>query len=74
MVDASVVVAALVDSGTGGRWAEQVLVSDDLAAPHLLPAEVASVARKAVAAGRITEDVASLAHASLGDLRLQLFP
>lgn len=74
VVDASVVVAALVDSGPDGRWAEQVLISGSLAAPHLLPAEVANVVRRAVQAGKISADAANLAHADLRDLRADLFP
>ena len=73
VVDASVIVAALVDSGPHGRWAEQVLVSDAMAAPHLIPFEVANVLRRAVHAGEISDDVASLAHADLVDLRIELF-
>lgn len=72
-VDASGVVAALVDDGPEGRWAESLLTSH-LAAPHLLPAEVANVMRRSVSAGEISEDVASLAHADLVDLRVELFP
>jgi predicted nucleic acid-binding protein len=71
VVDASAVVAALVDSGPNGRWAEALLTSD-LAAPHLLPVEVANVLRRAVNAGEVSEDVASLAHADLLDLRIEL--
>lgn len=71
VVDASAVVAALVDSGPDGQWAE-ALLTDDLAAPHLLPVEVASVLRRAVHAGDITDDIASLAHADLADLGVAL--
>lgn len=71
VVDASTVVAALIDSGPEGSWAESVLDSD-LAAPQLLPAEVANVMRRAVSAGEISDDVASLAHADLIDLRVEL--
>jgi predicted nucleic acid-binding protein len=74
VVDASVVVAALVDSGEAGRWAEDVLVSDHLAAPHLMPVEVANVLRRASASGEVSPDVASLAHADLQALRVELFP
>ena len=69
VIDASAVVAALVDSGPDGRWAETLLTSE-LAAPHLLPVEVANVLRRAVNAGELTEDIASLAHADLLDLRV----
>lgn len=74
VVDASVVVAALVDSGPDGGWAEQVLTSGSLAAPHLLLAEVANVVRRAALAGKITADAATLAHADLQALRVDLFP
>jgi predicted nucleic acid-binding protein len=46
VVDASVLVAALVDGGPMGRWAEEHLLSDHLAAPHLLPVEVANILRR----------------------------
>lgn len=71
VIDASALVAALVDSGPDGRWAEALLTSD-LAAPHLLPVEAANVLRRAARAGEITDDIASLAHADLLDLRVQL--
>lgn len=71
VVDASTVVAALVDTGSDGRWAESLLTAD-LAAPHLLPVEVANVLRRAVSAGEITDDVASMAHGDLVYLRVEL--
>jgi len=74
IVDASVVVAALVDTGPDGRWAEGVLVSEDLAAPHLLPVEAANILRRLALHGEISEDAAALAHADLLDLRVALFP
>ena len=73
VIDASAVVAALVDSGPDGRWAETLLASD-LAAPHLLPVEVANVLRRAANASEISDDAASLAHADLLDLRVELIP
>ncbi len=74
VVDASLVVAALVDSGRHGRWAESVLATHALAGPHLLPVEVANILRRAVAARELTPDVASLAHADLSALPVELFP
>ena len=71
VIDASAVVAALVDSGPDGRWAESLLTAD-LAAPHLLHVEVASVLRRAVNSGDITDDIASIAHGDLLDLRVEL--
>ncbi|MEO5679143.1 MAG: type II toxin-antitoxin system VapC family toxin [Acidimicrobiales bacterium] len=74
VVDASVVVAALVDDGPHGRWADALLSEHALAAPHLLPVEAASVLRRASWAGTLTTDTATLAHFDLLDLRVELFP
>ena len=74
VVDASVVVSALVDGGVEGRWAESILFGGEaLAAPHLLHAEVANVLRRAAASGDISDDAATLAHADLLRLRIDLF-
>ena len=74
VVDASVVVSALVDGGPQGRWAERMLLSDHLAAPHLLPVEVAHTLRRAEAAGQLGADTAAVAHAELQALPVDLFP
>lgn len=74
IIDASMVVAALVDSGRDGRWAEALLVSDSLTAPHLLTAEASNILRRSALAGAISPEQASLAHADLLDLRVELFP
>jgi predicted nucleic acid-binding protein len=68
------VVAALVDSGTDGRWAEALLTGDSLAAPHLLMVEAANILRRSVVSGAISAEQASMAHADLLDLRVELFP
>ena len=74
VIDASMVVAGLADGGPGGRWAESLLAGDSLAAPHLMPVEVANILRRAALAGDISADVASLAHIDLLDLRVEFFP
>jgi predicted nucleic acid-binding protein len=74
VVDASLVVSALVDGGSTGTWAAGVLASGPLSAPHLMPVEVANILRRASAADEISTDVAALAHADLLDLRVELFP
>jgi predicted nucleic acid-binding protein len=73
VIDSGVVVAALVDSGQVGTWADHLLASDDLAAPHLMQVEVANVLRRAAMAGEISADTAALAHADLLSLRVELF-
>lgn len=74
VIDASLVVSALVDTSSTGNWAESVLLAGPLNAPHLMPVEVTNILRRAVARGEITADVASMAHADLLDLRVELFP
>ena len=74
VVDSSVVVAALVDSGPDGEWAADTLQGQALAAPHHMPIEAANVLRRAVLAGDLAQDSASLAHADLLALRVELFP
>ena len=73
VVDASMVVAGLTDSGADGRWAEALLAGDSLAAPHLMPVEAGNILRRAAQAGDISADVASLAHTDLLDLRVEFF-
>lgn len=74
VVDSSVVVAALLDQGPLGVWAEGRLISGPLAAPHLMPVEVANILRRSALAGDISADVASLAHEDLTSMRVELFP
>jgi predicted nucleic acid-binding protein len=73
VVDASVVVALLVDGGNDGHWARSVLGARALAAPHLMHVEVANILRRSVLARQITDDVASLAHDDLLALPVDLF-
>lgn len=74
VVDASAVVAALVDDGPDGRWAESEIVREGLAAPYLMPVEAANILRRAVLAGDLSADTATLAHEDLVALRVDLFP
>jgi predicted nucleic acid-binding protein len=74
VVDASVVIAALAATDDTGEWAESLLLEGQLAAPHLLPVEVASMLRRAVQSGDLSTDLATLAYADLLDLRIQLYP
>jgi predicted nucleic acid-binding protein len=74
VVDASLLVSALVDGGPEGVWAEGVLSGDALAAPHLMPVEVANILRRGVLSGELSGDAGSLAHADLLALHVELFP
>ncbi|MDQ3716019.1 MAG: type II toxin-antitoxin system VapC family toxin [Actinomycetota bacterium] len=74
VVDSSAVVAALVDIGSDGTWAETLLMGEALAAPHLMPAEVANILRRLSRTGELSADVAALAYADLAQLRVEFFP
>lgn len=74
VVDGSVLVAALVDSGRDGRWAEGVLEDDDLAGPELTLVETANVLRRLERAGRMSRLEAVGAHRDILRLDVELFP
>ncbi len=75
ILDASTVVAALIDTGPIGRWAEQQIeTASSLVAPHLLPVEVANVVRRREIAGDITEGEATVAMSDLVTLPVEYHP
>lgn len=74
VVDASVLVAAEVDSGPEGVWAEDILSRDLLAAPHLVLVESANIFRRLERAGRLSVFEATAAYQSLVQLDIDLFP
>jgi predicted nucleic acid-binding protein len=74
VVDASVVVAALVATGPHADGAERLLEEHGVVGPHLLPAEVASSLRRMERQRVISWDVASIGVAKVGRLKMQLFP
>ena len=74
VVDASAVVALLVDTGPDGTWAEHLLGGEQLVAPHLMPVEAANILRRSAARGDLSADAAALAHADLLALGVDLYP
>ena len=74
VVDASATVAALVDSGEDGGWAQSTMEGEALAAPAHLPVEAANVLRRTTLAGELPEEVASLAYRDLLALPVDLIP
>lgn len=74
VVDASVFVAALVDSGREGRWAESMLAEGSLAGPELVLVEASNVLRRLERAGQLSRLEAASAHKDLLRLDLELFP
>jgi predicted nucleic acid-binding protein len=72
VVDPSVLVAALVDTGTDGLWAERILGKGGLYAPELLRVETANVLRRLERAKEITEPEANAAFEDLMELDVEL--
>lgn len=73
VVDASVLIAALVDPGKIGNWAEDILGGGSLHAPELVRAEATNILRRLERAKQITTPEANAAHEDLMMLDLELF-
>ena len=74
VVDASVLVAALVDSGLEGQWAESALAEGHLASPELALPEASNILRRLERADQISRIEAATAHGVLVRLDIDLFP
>lgn len=74
VVDSSVLVAALVDTGSDGSWAENIVEGNALYAPELAPVEVTNILRRLELAKKITTLEANGAHEDLMQLDIELFP
>jgi predicted nucleic acid-binding protein len=74
VVDASSIVAALIDDGPTGRWWEARLSEADLAAPVLMPFEVANVIRRHELRGDLPASDAANALHDLRRLHTMLVP
>jgi predicted nucleic acid-binding protein len=73
VVDASVLVAALVDAGSNGTWAEGVLSNGSLHAPELVMVETTNIVRRLELAKQVTTSEANAAYDDLMQLDLELF-
>ena len=73
VIDASVLVAAAIDSGPDGQWAESVLADGPLAGPELVLVEATNVLRRLERAGEISRSEATGAYRDLLRLDLELF-
>lgn len=74
VVDASVIVAALIDTGPDGAWAEQAIERGTLYGPELLQVEVTNILRRLERAKRVTTPQANAARDDLMQLDIELFP
>jgi len=73
VVDSSVLVAALVDVGPHGTWAEKVLARGSLQAPELARAEAMNILGRLERAKLITTPEANGAQEDLMQLDIDLF-
>lgn len=74
VVDSSVIIAALIDTGPDGTWAEQVIEREPLYAPELLRVEVTNILRRLERAKQVTTPEANAARDDLMQLEIELFP
>ncbi len=74
VIDSSVIVAALIDSGSDGVWAEQIIEGHGLYAPELVHVEATNVLRRLERAKKITTPEANSAQDDLMEIEVELFP
>lgn len=74
VVDASVLVAALADSGPSGVWAESILGGGGLHAPQLIQVEATNVLRRLERIRQISRPEALAALEDLLQLDVELHP
>ena len=74
MVDSSVLVAVLIDSGQHGSWAEGILARGTRYAPELVMVETMNILRRLERAKQITRAEANAGSDDLMELEIQLFP
>jgi predicted nucleic acid-binding protein len=74
VIDASAAVALLADGGPAGDWVAQSTAGARLAAPELMHVEAANILRRHALAGILDATAATLAHADLVDLPVDLYP
>ncbi len=74
VIDSSVIIAALIDTGPEGSWAESLIASETLVAPELVMVEATNILRRLEFAKDISSLESGLAQKDLMRLDVQLFP
>ncbi len=74
VVDASVLISALVDSGDEGAWSASAIDDGPLYGPESVLAEASNILRHLELIGEVSTPEASIAHADLLGLSIELFP
>ena len=72
VIDSSVLVAALVDGGAAGVWAERIIAAGDLYSTQILPAEASNILRRFERAEIISRPEVNAAHDELIRLPVEL--
>jgi predicted nucleic acid-binding protein len=74
VVDATVLVAALTDSGPAGVWSEEILGEGHLVAPHVTLVEAANILRRLERTKQLSAIEAASAHDDLLHMDILLLP
>ena len=74
VVDSSVLVAALTDYGGEGAWCASAINDGPLFGPELVLVEASNILRRLELIGEVSTPEASIAHADLLRLGIELFP
>lgn len=72
VVDASALLATVIQRRSDGPWAESVIAGERLAAPEMLPAECSNILRRMEYAGDISPTEAAVAHRDVGTADIEL--
>ena len=72
VVDASVLVAAVLDTGPDGDWARGLITKSHLIAPQLAPVEAGNVLRRAALAREIAGPEATAGYRDIVGLQIEL--
>ena len=73
VIDASVLVAAVIDVGANGEWAEHVVAQGGLHSPELVLAEATNIFRRLERAKKITSLEAAAAQRDLMNLDIEVY-
>ena len=74
VVDASLLVAATVDGGSEGLWAEEIVSRDGIVAPHLVLVEATNILRRLERTKELSPLEAAVAQRDLVRLGIELLP
>ncbi len=74
VLDASVLIALTSDSGSLGRWAEELTLMGGLVAPDLALVEATNILRRLEQTGKLQSLEAASAARDLTDLPIELLP